>query len=138
MDTLHTQVCHDMVLLLNTFKSAMHAFADEQNITRMQLFALYTISIKGQLAMGKAADVLHCDPSNITGLVDRLVGQGLVVRQESPSDRRTKLLKVTEKGAAIVAKLEATIPIKMGCERLTEQELRALHATIQKICVSGC
>ena len=134
MNTHHKQICRDVVSLLNTFKSAMHEFADEQKITRMQLYALYTISIQGELAMGKAADVLHCDPSNITGLVDRLVGQELIMRQESTQDRRTKLLKVTSKGAAIVALLEETIPVKMGCERLNEQELRAFHITIQKVC----
>ena len=42
--------------------------------------------------MGRLADTLSCDASNVTGLVDRLESRGLVRRQPSPDDRRVKVL----------------------------------------------
>ena len=48
--------------------------------------------------MGNLADALHCDSSNVTGLVDRLEQRGLVRRESAPGDRRVKLLVLTEEG----------------------------------------
>jgi DNA-binding MarR family transcriptional regulator len=41
----------------------------------------------------------------VTGIVDRLVEQGLVSREENPEDRRMLLLKTRDKGKALLAKL---------------------------------
>jgi MarR family transcriptional regulator, organic hydroperoxide resistance regulator len=50
------------------------------------------------LPMGDLAEALHCDSSNVTGIVDRLEERGLVRRKVAPSDRRVKLVVVTEAG----------------------------------------
>ena len=44
-------------------------------------------------------------PSNITGIIDRLLDQGFVNRSENPENRREILIWVTEKGKALLAKL---------------------------------
>jgi DNA-binding MarR family transcriptional regulator len=48
---------------------------------------------------------MHCDNSNITGIVDRLTERGLVERRAAPGDRRVKLVALTEEGSAIRAEL---------------------------------
>ena len=42
----------------------------------------------------------------MTGIVDRLVEQDLVSREENPENRRMQLLKVTDKGKALLAELK--------------------------------
>src|SRR6187431_3214207 len=42
--------------------------------------------------MGELAQHMHCDNSNITGIVDRLTERGLVERRAAPGDRRAKLV----------------------------------------------
>jgi DNA-binding MarR family transcriptional regulator len=51
--------------------------------------------------MNRIAAVLRCEPSNITGLVDRLAARGLVTREPSPTDRRVKLVAATADGARL-------------------------------------
>jgi MarR family transcriptional regulator, organic hydroperoxide resistance regulator len=49
-------------------------------------------------AMGELAQRMHCDNSNITGIVDRLTERGLVERRAAEGDRRIKLVALTEAG----------------------------------------
>jgi MarR family transcriptional regulator, organic hydroperoxide resistance regulator len=51
--------------------------------------------------MGDLATAMHCDNSNITGIVDRLEERGLVERQPAPYDRRVKLIAVTSEGSKL-------------------------------------
>lgn len=48
--------------------------------------------------MGAIASFLHCDPSNVTGIVDNLEEKGLAERRPSPQDRRVKLIELTAAG----------------------------------------
>src|SRR3978361_17008 len=45
--------------------------------------------------MSEIAAVLHCDNSNVTGIVDGLEEKGLVTRQVAAHDRRVKLIALT-------------------------------------------
>lgn len=49
--------------------------------------------------IGELARRWKSDPSNATGIVDRLVRAGLVERHPSPADRRIKLVALTPAGA---------------------------------------
>lgn len=53
------------------------------------------------LAMNAVAGRLHCDASNVTGIVDRLEARGLVERRAAEGDRRVKALAITPAGAAL-------------------------------------
>jgi DNA-binding MarR family transcriptional regulator len=55
------------------------------------------------------AVALDCDPSNITGLVDKLEMKGFIQRQPDPQDRRVKMIVVTEAGAKVRAQLLARL-----------------------------
>jgi DNA-binding MarR family transcriptional regulator len=128
------QICDDLIMLLNRTKSAAVQLAEEEGLTRMQLFALYSVAHSGGLAMGQVADVLQCDASNVTGIVDRMVAQDLVIRTESARDRRAKTIQLTAKGEKVVAQLSSLLPTKLGCDRLNDEERQSLHGIIQKLC----
>ena len=128
-------ICQDLLSLLGRFKQEMMHIADERGLTQVQLGALYMIEQHGELAMGKVAHVLHCDPSNVTGIVDRLVAHKLVSRQECPTDRRAKTITLTNDGRDIVREIMKVLPGRMGCDKLTEVERQALHTAVQKIVV---
>ena len=44
--------------------------------------------------------MLHCDNSNVTGIVDRLEARGLVARQPHEHDRRVKHVVLTPLGVS--------------------------------------
>jgi DNA-binding MarR family transcriptional regulator len=64
----------------------------------------------GQLPPGptnQLAELFGVDPSWVTDNVDRLEARGYVVRRASPSDRRVKILELTEAGRAMFERLDA-------------------------------
>jgi MarR family transcriptional regulator, organic hydroperoxide resistance regulator len=54
--------------------------------------------------MGAMADLLHCDPSNVTGIVDTLEDRKLARRKPSEADRRVKVVELTAAGKKLRAR----------------------------------
>jgi DNA-binding MarR family transcriptional regulator len=75
--------------------------AADAGLTAQQAIVLTLLS--ESLPMSGLADRRHCDPSNITGIVDRLESKGLVERSTDPSDRRIKRVALTNAGRATKA-----------------------------------
>jgi DNA-binding MarR family transcriptional regulator len=126
-------ICQDMMSLLGRFKQELARIADERGLTPVQLSALYMIQKHGEVPMGKVAHMLHCDPSNVTGIIDRLVSHGLVTRKECPTDRRAKTITLTDEGSKVVNVIMGILPDRMGCDRLDQADRQALHVAVQKI-----
>ena len=84
--------------------------------------------------MGELAQLMHCDNSNITGLVDRLTERGLVERLAAEGDRRVKLVALTEAGrdlAEELARRRAEPPEEIAA--LSDADLRKLHRIFTSI-----
>lgn len=132
MEITTKQVCEDLTAIAWCVKSTMFQIAEENDLTPVQLFALRTI-LHGGNTMGRVADTMHCDASNVTGVVDRLVAQKLVVRSESKSDRRTKTLELTDKGRQLIQGIIDSLPDRLGCGQLKSGERQALHAALETL-----
>ena len=65
---------------------------------------------------------LHCDPSNVTLLVDRLEVRGLVESRPDSNDRRVKAIALTPKGRQARARLVATTADSPTFARLSQTE----------------
>jgi DNA-binding MarR family transcriptional regulator len=84
--------------------------------------------VPGQpIPMGKLAESLSCDASNVTGLVDRLESRGLIHRIADSTDRRVKVLELTPAGV----RLRSTVVERMTnpparLDRLSAEEQHAL------------
>jgi len=61
------------------------------------------------LPMRKLAQKLRCEPSNVTGIVDRLESRGLVERRPDPADRRVKLAAATQEGRRVAKDLRESL-----------------------------
>lgn len=133
MEPSSQEVCDSVLRFLDRFKHIVQQLAEQQGLTRMQIFALHCIEHEGETTMGKVADTLHCDASNVTGIVDRLVSQGLVVRTENAQDRRAKTLQLTDKGREVVRTIREHLPERIGCDKLTNAERGDLLTILQKL-----
>lgn len=60
-------------------------------------------------SMRQIAEMLACDSSNVTGIIDRLEERGLVRRTAAERDRRVTLLVLTEEGERTRAEIVARI-----------------------------
>jgi DNA-binding MarR family transcriptional regulator len=82
------------------------AILSELGVSPQQSMALSTLQPGEPMPMSALADALHCDNSNITGIVDRLEAAGLAERRPSERDRRVKAVVLTEKGQATRIEIE--------------------------------
>ncbi len=59
------------------------------------------------MLMSEISRFLMVSNGNVTGIVDRLVGDGLAVRSQRNGDRRTSFISLTRKGRAAFAQMAA-------------------------------
>lgn len=85
---------------------SMERFAEKEGLSEMRLGILFMLRHAGDsMPLGTLAAKLHVSPRNVTGLVDNLERDGLVVRVPDPADRRSVLARLTERGRERVAAL---------------------------------
>ncbi len=99
---------HAWQLLVRFFfaqRAHLPAMASELELSPAQCHVLHLIEPGRPVAMGHLVNHLACDASNVTGLVDRLESRGLVRRQASETDRRSKVLHLTPAGTRIRGQL---------------------------------
>jgi DNA-binding MarR family transcriptional regulator len=77
----------------------------EFDLSPVQCHVLHLIEPERPLPMGRLAETLSCDASNVTGLIDRLESRGLVERRPSAEDRRMKVLHLTPAGLRLRAQM---------------------------------
>ena len=107
--------------------------AAEFGLSPPQLFALKTLDPDNPVGMSVLAGALHCDNSNVTGLVDGLEAQGLVERRPAEHDRRVRMVVVTERGAAVRARLvEVMHEVPPELAALDAADQRALHDILRR------
>ncbi|MHB0871675.1 MAG: MarR family winged helix-turn-helix transcriptional regulator [Chloroflexota bacterium] len=101
----------------------------EVDLTMPQLKLLFLVGGGGgPMPNSHVARALGMTLSTTTGVVDRLVAQGLIQRLEHPADRRLVLLQATPEGSAL---LERLLRAGLGyfrqiLDRLTTEELRTV------------
>ena len=85
------------------------------------------------LPMNEAAGKLHCDPSNVTGIVDRLEARGLIERQHLTTDRRVKHLALTPAGRRLRRQVEMILSAAPGVSDLGASDQAALLSLLGQI-----
>ena len=84
--------------------------------------------------MGRLAETLACDASNVTGLVDRLESRGLVQRRAVGGDRRVKVLGLTPTGLRVRAQLLRQVTARpLPISRLSADDRRTLVRILAKL-----
>jgi DNA-binding MarR family transcriptional regulator len=81
-----------------TLRTTWTGLAAEFDLTPAQALALKRLEPNTPLPMSTLADVMICDASNVTGIVDKLEARGLIERRPVEHDRRVKMLAVTKRG----------------------------------------
>jgi len=72
--------------------------ANEFGLSAAQAKVLMSLQPGEEVPMRVLAERVGSDPSNLTGLVDKLETRGALRRSPDPGDRRVKTLRLTEDG----------------------------------------
>jgi DNA-binding MarR family transcriptional regulator len=102
----------------------------ELNLTLPQAMLLRQLG--RALPMNEAAGKLHCDPSNVTGIVDRLEARGLIERQHLTKDRRVKHLALTSEGRRLRRRVDAILAAAPGVSDLGSADQAALLGLLNR------
>lgn len=104
-----------------------------ENLTASQGKTL-TVLRRGPVAMRALAEIMACDASNITGIINRLEKRGLVRRETSAADRRVTHLVITPEGErvtdAIRARMHAT---QRGLSTLGDEDRALLRDLLERV-----
>jgi DNA-binding MarR family transcriptional regulator len=122
-----------MFELMHVSKQRFMAIASEFELSPPQVMALRHLDPAEPKPMSELAAALHCDNSNVTGIVDRLEDRGLVERRAADHDRRVKMLMITERGAEVRARLSARLdepPAPLA--RLSAEDQRTLRDIMRR------
>ena len=83
--------------------------------------------------MGRLAELLRCDPSNITGIVDALEDRDLAARKPSVEDRRVKVIELTAAGRRVRARAaKEVLKPPAWIEGLSAADQRALRDILRR------
>jgi DNA-binding MarR family transcriptional regulator len=77
-------------------------FARSMGLSMPQFSLLMQLHHKGACGMSEVSGRFEITPAAASQLVDKLVQGGLIIREEDPSDRRAKLLNLTDKGRELM------------------------------------
>jgi DNA-binding MarR family transcriptional regulator len=107
--------------------------AAEHALTGAQARLLSLLSLE-PLPMRKLARRLKCEPSNVTGIVDRLEARGLVERRSDPADRRVKVAAATDDGRRVARELREGLRFaREPLAGLSDDERLALRGLLRRM-----
>jgi len=132
----HLQLVQQVVGLWVQMQSRLQAhftaLAAEHSLSAIQAKVLLQLDLAQPVTMRALAARLQYDPSNLTGVIDRLEALGAVRRQPDPSDRRVRGLLLTETGARMRDPFWQQLITDVGpLGQLHVSELEQLRAILQ-------
>lgn len=109
--------------------------ARRANLTGPQLTVVKMLEQIGDLSLSELSERIRAQNSTVTGIIDRMEREGLVVRARSSEDRRVVKIKLTDKGAKLAReiKVEPMEIFRSALESLSAQESRDLMKILTKI-----
>ncbi|WP_323780388.1 MarR family winged helix-turn-helix transcriptional regulator [Thalassovita sp.] len=133
----HVMVGH---LFRRTHQIASAVFFEEMNkqgldITPFQFAALSAVQLNPGADQASVAAWTACDRATLGGVVDRLVEKGYITRTVSEKDRRSRVLNLTESGAAVLAEAQLTVDRIQNrlTSTMTPEESETLTHLLQKV-----
>ncbi|MGB0383906.1 MAG: MarR family winged helix-turn-helix transcriptional regulator, partial [Ardenticatenaceae bacterium] len=104
-------------------------------LTNRQYHALQHLPPGTSRHLTEMSELLFCDKSNVTGLVERMVRDGLVTRERSEKDRRFLELKITPEGEhlRLSSRTAHEQCITKRFATLTEEEQTLLNHLLNKL-----
>ncbi|HPD91243.1 MAG: MarR family transcriptional regulator [Rhodobacter sp.] len=119
---------------ISSFAHFFREFAD-CDVKPGEFTVIWVIGLNPGVKQGALARTLHIKPAHMTKLVQRMVRDGLVLRQIPPEDRRSVRLSLTPAGETHLNRHRAKFMAVHSAERigLTETEAAQLLALLNKL-----
>ncbi len=120
------------IRFMDLIKQAIRAVGEDLGLSIAQLDVLRQLHAHGPTPMRRLAETMNCEASNLTGLVDKLEGRGLVQRQYQPADRRVRVLALTDAGAETSRQVWAEVTSRCPFMNLSAEDRADLDRLLQQ------
>ncbi|WP_028846609.1 MULTISPECIES: MarR family transcriptional regulator [Thermocrispum] len=105
------------------------------SLTMQQLRLVVHLALDGPASSHELAAKLRVAMGTLTGIVDRLVAQGLVARRVDPDDRRIRRVELTDEGQAMADRMldAGAAQFRRVLERLDTETLRQFEQVMHSL-----
>lgn len=100
-------ILESMIYLYSESRRVTRAVAEQYGLTGSQLLVLKLLEPRGQVSLSALSGEIRAKNSTVTGIVDRMERDGLVVRRRSGDDRRVVHIELTAKGKKLANDVKA-------------------------------
>jgi DNA-binding MarR family transcriptional regulator len=96
---------------------------------------LFHAALYDGIRQAALAERMSIEPMTLVNYLDRLEARGWIGRETDPSDRRAKIVKVTQAAAPLVEKLQAMARDvrRQAIAGLSEREIDAMSRALERI-----
>ncbi|NUK96700.1 MarR family transcriptional regulator [Streptomyces lunaelactis] len=132
-DPLTVEVVELIGTVVARYYAEYEQAAAKHSLTGAQARVLSLLTLE-PTPMRRIAQKLKCEPSNVTGIIDRLEARGLVERRPDPNDRRVKLAAPTEDGRVPARRLRESLDFaREPLAELSDEERTALRDLLKRM-----
>jgi DNA-binding MarR family transcriptional regulator len=113
----------------------LHEHFKKYNLTIPQGQVLRVLNQRGSLSLVEISRELDAKPSSMSGLIDRLVKAGMVIRERDNEDRRVVWITLSDKSKKLFANFPYTQAqyYRTYLEKLSDEEFSQLSTNLKKL-----
>jgi DNA-binding MarR family transcriptional regulator len=127
-----TSIMRAQQILVGRLNAALKPFG--LTFARYEALMLLYLSRHGELPLGKMGARLQVHRTSVTSLVDGLERDGLAVRSQHPTDRRTTLATITPQGREVAdAATEALNDVEFAVAPLRPDDLETITRLLERL-----
>jgi DNA-binding MarR family transcriptional regulator len=129
------QVVEVVFYLTTESRRITKELARRAQLTGPQLTVVKVLESIGDVSLSELSDKIRAQNSTVTGIIDRMEREGLVVRERSTADRRVIRIRLTEKGSRLAREVpvEPMEIFRSALDGLTPTEQRDLVRIVTKL-----
>jgi MarR family transcriptional regulator, organic hydroperoxide resistance regulator len=124
-----------MVYLYAESRRVTRTVAEQYGLTGSQLLVLKMLEPVGQLSLSDLSERIRAKNSTVTGIIDRMERDSIVLRRRSDEDRRVVYIALTAKGKklALAAKIDPMHLFRALLEDLSPRDAAELERIMTKL-----
>jgi DNA-binding MarR family transcriptional regulator len=128
-------ILDSMIYLYSESRRVTRAVAEQYGLTGSQLLVLKMLEPRGQLSLSDLSERIRAKNSTVTGIIDRMERDGLVVRRRSGEDRRVVYIELASKGKKLAsdAKVDPMHLFRLLLEDLSPRDAGDLERIMTKL-----
>ena len=128
-------IVETLIYLVTESRRVTKGMAREFGLTGPQLTVIKLLEELGDLSLSSLSARIKARNSTVTGIVDRMEREDLVVREQSQEDRRVTLIRLTDRGRALADRIEVEpmAIFRRALESLAPDDLETLFRILEQL-----